>query len=278
VDRIRKALDLAREERARNQEMPALATLAQVQLGAEPPVAPPDRQVIHYTHTAVFKTDPAVLEENRILNPASDADAAFAFRMLRTQVLQRMDHHGWRSLAVLSAGESEGKTTTAANLAIALGNDRQHTVLLVDADLKNPRIGATFGLSVTTGIDHVLRGEADVADCLHHPEGFERLVLLPAHGALEHSSEALAGPEGRALTAGLKGRYPERIIIFDLPPVLRADDALAFLPQVDCCLLVIAEGITGRDELVRCMELLRNTPIVGTVLNKASAGIPGYGR
>jgi Mrp family chromosome partitioning ATPase len=89
---------------------------------------------------------------------------------------------------------------------------------------------------------------------------------------------ALAGPEGRALIAGLKGRYPERILIFDLPPVLRADDALAFLPQVDCCLLVIAEGVTGRDELVRCMELLHNTPIVGTVLNKARGGIPGYGR
>jgi len=57
---------------------------------------------------------------------------------------------------------------------------------------------------------------------------------MPARGPLDHSSEALAGPQGRALVADLNGRYPERIIVFDLPPVLGSDDALAFLPQVEC--------------------------------------------
>jgi protein-tyrosine kinase len=79
------------------------------------------------------------------------------------------------------------------------------------------------------------------------------------------------------LIADLRGRYPERIIVFDLPPVLIADDALAFLPLIECGLVVVAERETRRDELLRCMELLRNTPIVGTVLNKAVDVRYGYG-
>ena len=127
------------------------------------------------------------------------------------------------------------------------------------------------------GVDDVLRGDAHIGRCLYHPEGFHRLVVLPARGALEHSSEALAGPQGRSLVADVKGRYPERIIVFDLPPVLGADDALAFLPQIECALVVVAEHATRRDDLLRCMELLQKTPIVGTVLNKATGIKSAYG-
>ena len=65
--------------------------------------------------------------------------------------------------------------------------------------------------------------------------------------------------------------------MFDLPPVLGTDDALAFLPLVECGLVVVAERATPRDDLLRCMELLRKTPILGTVLNKATDVSWGYG-
>jgi Mrp family chromosome partitioning ATPase len=68
----------------------------------------------------------------------------------------------------------------------------------------------------------------------------------------------------------LRERYPDRLLVFDLPPVLGSDDALAFLPQVQCALVVVAEGSTRRDDLLRCMELLRKIPVVGTVLNRAT--------
>ncbi len=188
-----------------------------------------------------------------------------------------MDENNWRSIAVLSPAEDDGKTTTAVNLAISLANDRRHTVLLVDCDLRRPAIAGVFGIKPQYGIDDVLRGEASIGQCLYHPEPFERLVVFPARAALANSSESLAGPQGRALVTELRGRYPERIIVFDLPPVLGADDALAFLPQVECGLVVVAERSTRRDELLRCMELLRSTPIVGTVLNKALEARSGYG-
>lgn len=232
---------------------------------------------IVYTRTRVFTPDPGALESKRIVNPADNEAAVAAFRMLRTQVIQRMDENGWRTMAVLSPGMNDGKTTTAINLAVSLANDRRHTVLLVDCDLRHPAIGATLGINPELGVDDLLRGNARVEQCLYHPDGFDRLVVLPARAALANSSEALAGPRGRELVAELRGRYPERIIVFDLPPVLTADDALAFLPMVECGLVVIAERATRRDDLLRCMELLRKTPILGTVLNKATDVGSAYG-
>jgi Mrp family chromosome partitioning ATPase len=265
VDRIRKALDLARLEREA-QPTPE---------PSRPAAGLPTK--ITYTNTHVFTPDAGALESKRIVSPAGNDAAVAAFRMLRTQVIQRMDENGWRTLAVLSPGTKDGKTTTAINLAVSLANDRRHTVLLVDCDLRRPNIGASLGISPEFGMDDLLRGAARVDQCLYHPEGFDRLVVLPARAALANSSEALAGPLGRALVADLRGRYPERIIVFDLPPVLGTDDALAFLPLVECGLVVIAERATRRDDLLRCMELLRKTPILGTVLNKASDVDYGYG-
>src|ERR1700677_3135447 len=120
MDRIRKALDLAREERERASDGPAEEAKVVKLL----PVA------IRYTRTREFPASPALLEANRIINASEPSVPASAFRMLRTQVLQRLEENQWRSLAILSPGSDEGKTTTAINLAISLSSDHRHTVLL----------------------------------------------------------------------------------------------------------------------------------------------------
>ncbi len=137
-------------------------------------------------------------------------------------------------------------------------------------------MAALLGLSPASGGDDVLAGDAGVEDCLYHPDGFERLIILPARRTLLNSSEVLAGPRSRELIGDLRTRYPERIVVFDLPPVLNADDALAFAPLVECGLVVVAEGETRRDDLTRTMELLHKTPLVGTVLNRATDAPTGY--
>jgi protein-tyrosine kinase len=273
MDRIRKALDLAREERLHTgTDSSTVHTPA-----FEPRVVTCFSTSIIYTKTQVFEPDPLMLESHRIVNPAGKDPAAAAYRMLRTQVLQRMSENGWRSLAILSPGPDDGKTTTAINLAVSLANDHRHTVLLVDCDLKRPTIGSSLGIAPEFGVNDILLGDARIEQCLYHPKGFERLVVLPARAALENSSESLAGPKGRDFVDELRSRYPERIVLFDLPPILGADDALAFLPLVECGLVVAAEGSTRREDLMQCMELLRRTPIVGTVLNRASDVNVAYG-
>lgn len=281
MDRIRQALDRARVERAHSSEtglsdrspLPHRPTPG---AGAGIGATYSTTGSFLYTRTRVFTPSAEVLENSRILNPRSPEPAASAFRMLRTQVLQRMDANGWRSLAIFSPTASDGKTTTAINLAISLASDHLHSVLLVDFDFKRPTLAARLGLSPEFGADDLLAGSARIEDCLYHPEGFERLVVLPARKTLSNSSEVLAGPRSREVVNELRSRYPERIVLFDLPPVLSADDALSFAPLVECGLVVAAEGSTRRDDLVRTVELLHKTPLVGTVLNRAADTPSGY--
>jgi protein-tyrosine kinase len=269
MERIRKALDLARVERGQSESAPSFDWVTARENAVKPSSATSLSSIV-YSRTKVFAPSSTHLESNRILTPDTAESATAAYRMLRTQVLQRMDAKGWRSLAIFSPGADDGKTTTAINLAISLANDRSHTVLLVDFDLKHPMLASRLGLEVECGVDDALLGLASLGECLYHPDGFDRLVILPARSGMVNSSEILAGPAGRELVAELRGRYPERVVVFDLPPVLAADDALSFAPLVECGLVVAAEGRTRRNDLVRAIELLAKTPLVGTVLNRAS--------
>ncbi len=257
MERIRKALDLARAQRPQGSSRAEGSTA----------VSPGD---IRYTRTRVFTPSPQLLENNRIIAPSAADPAAAAFRMLRTQVLQRMDAHGWRTLAIFSPTAGDGKSTTAINLALSIGSDKQHTALVVDCDFRRPTIAARFGLAPDAGVDDLLTTDAAVADCLYHPDGFDRIVVMPARGPQVNSAEILAGPRSAALVAELRARYPDRVILFDLPPVLSSDDALGFAPLVDCGLVVAAAGRTRRQDLATTMELLEKTAIVGTVLNRAA--------
>jgi protein-tyrosine kinase len=272
MDRLRKALDIARRERVRAADPDSDASAH-----AGPRTMLPRPTAIRYTQTMSFMPPPGVLEANRVVDIGRPSPEAAAFRVLRTQVLQRMEEHRWQSLAIFSPTSEDGKTTTALNLAISLANDERHTVLLVDFDLRRPTIASKFGLEPYKGTDDVLRGAARISHCLYHPESFDRLVVFPARAAMDHSSEAISGQRGRDLVAELRSRYPDRIVLFDLPPVLGADDALAFAPLIECGLVVVSEGTTRREDLLRSMELLRKTPIVGTVLNRGSYVPSAYG-
>jgi Mrp family chromosome partitioning ATPase len=325
MDRIRKALDLARLERAQAvnarpppqetfpataddfiaellaNEPPAIAPVSNDRLAATPVSKEPagteavenasatktpaatGRELpkspardIEYICTRTIAPSDEMLERNRVFNPGSVQPAAVAFRMLRTQVVQRMDAHGWRTLAIFSPGAKEGKSTTALNLAVTLASDRLHTALLVEFDFKRPTLAERLGFAPEFGSDDALLDRAQLQDCLYHPEGFERLTLMPARSTFRKSSDVLAGPRSRGIVNELRGRYPDRIVIFDLPPLLAADDALAFAPLVECGLVVAAEGRTRRTDLVRTIELLAKTPLVGTVLNRAAEAPAGY--
>ena len=281
VERIKRALELARQERE------SAAQAAATVRAPEPPAAPavssapaqtPDdatlsRQSAEQSAAAQGEVSRAIavsestLLESRLLLPGMVGEAAHGFRLLRTQVLQRMRQRGWNTLAVLSAGPDEGKTFTAINLAIAIAAQPDSTALLVDLDLRFPRIYRRFGFLPTVGIEDCLRGEAALGDAIVAVEGYPGMMLLPARGPVEHSSELISSASARALFRSIKERYANRIVIYDLPPVLATDDALSFLPQVDAALMVVGDGRTHRDDLLRCLEMLRDTPILGTVLN-----------
>jgi capsular exopolysaccharide synthesis family protein len=181
----------------------------------------------------------------------------------------------WNALAVTSGGPGQGKTLTAINLAISLSREIHHTVLLVDFDLRRPSIHRYLGLHPNHGIADYLIHDVPLNEILLNP-GMDRLVVLPGKDAVFNSSEMLAAPRTAKLVEELKSRYPSRVIIFDLPPVLMVDDALAFSPFVDAVLLVVEENKATKEEIVRAAQMLSGTNVIGTVLNKSQEKLPIY--
>jgi protein-tyrosine kinase len=266
MERIKKALELARAER-------------ETRLRAvETPAAPPPRAAeesatiddtgILFARTYVAPIDAAVLRRNSLLAPGVVGDAAHAFKMLRTQVLQRLRSRDWNTLAIVSPAPDDGKTFTAINLAIAISGDSNVTSLLVDLDMRHPSVHERFGIAPRRGVAEYLLGEAELNEVLVHPQGYERLLLMPGSATPVHnSSELLSSERAQRLFREVKQRYQNRIVLYDLPPVLGADDALSFMPQVDAALVVVGDGRTKRDDLLRLFEILRDVPVIGTVLN-----------
>jgi len=227
-----------------------------------------ESSLIKQPKTPTAGVSPELLRENRIIAGMAPGAALDAYRLLRTRVLQAMAVQQANLLAVTSPGPGVGKSLTTINLAVGIAMDVGRTVLLVDADLRRPRLHTYFGLNTPEcGLAEYLNGKVPLEACLVRP-GSGRLTLLPAGTPQQASSELLASPRMRTFVEEVKQRYTERTIIIDLPPLLSADDALAFLPLADAALLVIEDGRTRIDELHRCAELLTSSRLLGTVLNK----------
>lgn len=261
MERIKQALEKARLERSK--------------MGAAPEFIAPGStgfsESIAYTQTRTVETDKELLHKKRVVLGIDNNSYTEAYKILRTQVFQRLRDNNWNSLAITSPGISEGKTLTAINLAISLAMEVNYSVLLVDANLRHPSIHSYFGLDAERGLGDYLTGNIPLSEVLVHPADIPRFVMLPGGKPVTNSSELLNSPKLARLVEEMKARYPSRIILFDLPPLLNAADTLAFSPYVDAALLVIEEGKTRTQDLRHAVSLLQNTTILGTVLNKSLA-------
>ncbi len=228
---------------------------------------------ITYTHTRSIDIPERELQERRVVSGFAGGPFVDAYKILRTQVVHRLRENKWNTLGITSPGEGEGKTLTAVNLALSLAMEVTQTVLLVDANLRNPTIHQVFGLGDCRGLADYLLDDIPVSELLVNP-GIDRFVLMPGGRGIPNSTEFLTSPKMVSLVDEFKNRYQSRIIIFDLPPLLQTADVLAFSPYTDAILLVVEEGKTRIEDVTRAMELTKqSTPILGTVLNKG--GRPG---
>ncbi|QSA97587.1 CpsD/CapB family tyrosine-protein kinase [Methylococcus sp. EFPC2] len=229
---------------------------------------------IQYSRTQSVGVSRELLRQNRIISGMEPGPFVDAYKILRTRVIQKLREHNWNALAITSPGVNAGKTLTAINLALSLALEVNQTVLLVDANLRNPSVHKYFGIEPTHGLSDFLLDHVSIEDMLINPKGIDRFVILPGKRPLPDSSEMLSSPRMIELVEEVKSRYPSRIVLFDLPH-LGTSDALAFAPYVDAALLVLEEGKTTQDELQQAIEHLQPKPIIGTVLNKAEAGSAG---
>jgi len=295
MDRIQRALDLSKAQRAQGAvqasalsphasapgpHAPTLGSHASA-LDLRAPASVDDQRLERATLYREFGIAPVdiaarlpldwpTLRERRVISCDDPRPAGHAYRMLRTQVLQRTRAHGLGTIGVVSAINGEGKTLTAINLALSLAAEPNQTVMLVDLDLRRPAIASTLGLKAEVGLESWFGGDDPTRKVCYALEGVERLYVLPTLAPVPHSSETLAGLGTRRLLNELKERDSARLVIVDLPPVLLSDDALMVAPLLDAVVLVVNERRTKREDVARVIELLGDTKIVGTVLNRST--------
>ena len=265
MERIRDAVQRARLEGTASAA--GFVALGPRTLTAQVRDAQDHAREIAYTTTRTLNVPAGDLREKRIVSAFEPCIFTDAYKILSTQVSHRLREHHWNTLAITSPGEREGKTLTAVNLAISLAKEFNQTALLVDADLRHPGVRDCLGLPPGPGLSDYLLSDASIEQLLINP-GIRGFVVLPGGTPQPNSSEILGWRKMTQLVHELKQRYPSRIVLFDLPPLLSSADVLAFAPHVEATLLVVEEGRTSREDVARAAELLGPTHLLGTVLNK----------
>jgi receptor protein-tyrosine kinase len=185
-------------------------------------------------------------------------------------------------ILVSSAVSGEGKTHTCLNLALSLATERDRTVLLVDGDVPKPHISRLFGLEKEPGLLDVLGDDPPLLEEVLVRTDIPRLTALPAGRWNIQATEMLASERMRDLCKELSTRYPDRIILFDSPPLLAATEAQAIAAAVGQVVLVIAENSTAREDVRSALSLIDENVAVNAILNKSrvaarNAYYGGYG-
>jgi capsular exopolysaccharide synthesis family protein len=204
---------------------------------------------------------------------ATDSRAVLAFRTLRTNILFAQGH-AMRTMVVTSAAPGEGKTVTAANLAVTFARDGKQ-VLLVDCDLPRARLHTMFGLSRGPGLTEVLSERASL-DVVIRSTPVQGLSLLPVGARHPGSPDLLKSAQLRELLQELADRFD--LVILDTPPVLALTDAAILAALADGVVLVVRAGKTDRDAVQEAFRQLTavGARVVGTVLNDPTETAPRY--
>ncbi|TFD66493.1 polysaccharide biosynthesis tyrosine autokinase [Cryobacterium ruanii] len=222
--------------------------------------------------------DPKAKDRPLIVHVDPRSPRAESFRTLRTN-LQYLDvGRTDRSFVITSSIESEGKSTTGANLAIALA-DAGSRVLLVDADLRRPKLADYMDVEGAVGLTDVLIGRADLADVIQ-PWGKGQLFVLPAGHVPPNPSELLGSTRMTQLITEFNRAFD--VVLFDSPPLLPVTDAAILAKNVGGALIVVAAGRTQKNQLKGAIAALDNVgaPVSGMVLTMLPTKGPdayGYG-
>jgi len=272
MSKLQKALEKAKQERgdfySGDAPSPALKVLElQQETGQLDAPEKVDRVSPFYNQSRVVSLSREVLERNRCVGMFPSREEVEAYRVLRTQILNRTRESGGNLIMITSALPGEGKTLTAINLALTFAREFQQTVLLVDCDLKKQRIHEIMGFESEKGlVDHLL-GECAASELFVWP-GIEKITVISGGKTINESSEIIGSPRMKDLVLDMKKRYPERYIFFDVPAVLSGADALTFAPLVDHILMVVQADKTPMEEVNKAVQLIPEEKLLGLVLNR----------
>lgn len=230
-----------------------------------------ERVIQHRVPTLGVIPDATELEVNGLARTTSHSALAEAFRALRTSVKFSELDKSMRVIQVTSGSQGEGKTTTAANLAVML-TQAGHRVAIACCDLRRPQIHERFREPLGPGFADVVLGDASLAEAVRSVGANDLLFLLPAGTSPPNPSELLGSGRAESVISALADEMD--YVIIDSTPVLPVTDALVVSRFVDATIVVVASGNTSRHELTRTLDSLEQVaaPTIGVVLNRASLG------
>jgi protein-tyrosine kinase len=195
------------------------------------------------------------------------ARASEQYRALRMRVAHADHASPARVLLVTSPGRREGKTVTAANLALTMAQDFQRRVCVVDADLRHSRLHRLFGLADGPGLTDVLTGRTELGDALTLLED-QQMTLLPAGSATAHPAELLGGAAMRDAIERLRTNF-DRVII-DAPAAAPLADLGILAPLADRAVLVVRAGQTTKPAIQEAVAIIGSDRLLGIVLNDSA--------
>ncbi|MCZ8234211.1 MAG: XrtA-associated tyrosine autokinase [Inhella sp.] len=182
-------------------------------------------------------------------------------------------------IMVTSALAGEGKSFTSLNLAMSVAAELDHTVMLVDADVARPSLLRMLGLPPGPGLLDVLEGQAEMTDVLLRTN-VDKLTLLPSGTPHPRATELLASEAMRELLNDMAQRYPDRIIIFDSPPLLLTTESRVLATQMGQIVIVVAAEATPQNAVQQALAAVENCPLKLMLLNQVrgdTSGAYGYG-
>lgn len=207
---------------------------------------------------------------------------AESFRQIKRRILQNVDHPkpGIRSnlVMVTSSVAGEGKSYCAINLALSIALEMDHTVLVVDGDVGKPSLPSLLGVEVEKGLMDVLSNRIRVEEVLCKTN-IDKLTLLPAGRVPRQATELFASAAMRRLLQELADRYPDRVIIFDSPPLMVASEASVLASHMGQVVIVVEAGKTVEASLAGALGRIELDNVVGLILNKGERPglLEGYG-
>jgi len=262
-------------------------TAAGIVAPAAGPHLAPKGSPVAVVNPRILEIDQAWLTSHNIVAPGTkQTPMEDGFRRIKRHILKNIynppdterPHAAPNLVMITSALPGEGKTFCAINLAISIAMELDHTVLLVDSDTVRPSVLSALGLKRDLpGLMDVLADRTIGIDDVMHRTSIEKLSILPAGTPHRYATEMLASETMHALVRELAGRYEDRIVIFDSPPLLVTSEAAVLATHMSQVVLVVAAGQTTESALSDSLRRLEGCRQVGLLLNKGQDASHGYG-
>jgi receptor protein-tyrosine kinase/non-specific protein-tyrosine kinase len=252
MSKLEEALEKAKKLREMNQ-------------GKSEEIFTPDKHVNTKNIKSLKVNNPHIVSLTQPDSPITEE-----YKKLKSMLIRETKANFLNTMMITSAINSEGKTLTAINLAINIAQEIDHSILLIDADLRNPMIHKYLEIQHPYGLTDYLTSDIDISEIMVRTD-IGKLVVIPAGKRSNNPVEILSSYKMKHLINDLKHRYVDRYIIIDTPPLLPFAETITIGSYVDGVIFVVKEGHAQMKAIDEALGLIKNLKILGVVFNDVSS-------